>query len=248
MKPTEFIIETSQIAQEADNMHADHEVQMARSDCYSAAKYAIELHRMLKEVSEQQGLDGWVSEKITLANDYLRSVHEYLSHEMAHGQEQAMMGFTAEAAEYAFDKMLSEVDQKTMSRAAKGYEKYGKKGMQALAKAGREGKDLTKIRDKYNKYDKGVSEVAMSPAPTPQKSGIPSDATTTVPGMKATPADLKKANSSAVIGEMATGGGSSSGGIATSMGGPGHKSTSGIPKKVSNAHKSKKIAVGKGVY
>jgi len=44
-------------------------------------------------------------------------------------------------------------DKKTMSRAAKGYEKYGKKGMQALAKAGKEGKNLDKIRDKYNKYD-----------------------------------------------------------------------------------------------
>jgi hypothetical protein len=183
---------------------------MARSDCYSAAKYAIELHRMLKEISEQQGLDGWVSEKITLANDYLRSVHEYLGHEMAHGQEQAMMSFTAEAAEYAVDTMLSEVEQKTMSRAAKGHEKYGKKGMQALAKAGREGaseKELDTIRDKHNKY-----------------------------------------NESRQVSEMATGGGSSSGGIATSMGGPAHKPTSGVPKKVGNAHKSKKIAVGKGVY
>lgn len=48
---------------------------------------------------------------------------------------------------------LRETEKKTMSRAAKGYEKYGKKGMQALAKAGKEGKDLDKIRDKYNKYD-----------------------------------------------------------------------------------------------
>lgn len=44
-------------------------------------------------------------------------------------------------------------DNKTMSRAAKGNEKYGKDGMQALAKAGREGKDLDKVRDKYDKYD-----------------------------------------------------------------------------------------------
>jgi hypothetical protein len=410
MKPTEFIVETSQIAQEADDMHSDHEVQMARSDCYSAAKYAIELHRMLKEVSEQQGLDGWVSEKITLANDYLRTVHEYLSHEMAHDQEQVMMSFTAEAAEYAFDQLLVEDDyddavadflsknkptvgkthkprqserlggsrhiggggdkmkasrtgisskptgkavagqaslgedgQKGMSRAAKGHEKYGKEGMAegrvdqmapggadyskhstdelkamlrpgvmgrnelkfktlirrelkkreqqgvaeagpaqgeysrvltalrlyyprfeieelntpdwhrviankanvtpeyagqviddfvkasqpdeeenldwmddtndvregvaALAKAGREGKDLDKIRDKYNKYDE-----------------------------------------SRQVSEMATGGGSSAGGIATSMGGPGHKPTSGVPKKLGNAAKMKKVAVGKGVY
>ena len=45
--------------------------------------------------------------------------------------------------------------ERTMSRAAKGYEKYGKAGMTALAKAGREGKDLDKVRDKYNKYDEG---------------------------------------------------------------------------------------------
>jgi hypothetical protein len=45
-----------------------------------------------------------------------------------------------------------------MSRAAKGIEKYGKEGMQALAKAGREGKDLDKVRDKYNKYDESVEE------------------------------------------------------------------------------------------
>jgi hypothetical protein len=44
-------------------------------------------------------------------------------------------------------------DKKTMSRAAKGVMKYGKDGMQALAKAGKEGKDLDKVRDKYNKYD-----------------------------------------------------------------------------------------------
>jgi len=45
-----------------------------------------------------------------------------------------------------------EEGKRTMSRAAKGYEKYGKKGMQALAKAGREGKDLEPIQDKFNKY------------------------------------------------------------------------------------------------
>lgn len=42
-------------------------------------------------------------------------------------------------------------------------------------------------------------ETAISGAP--QKSGIPATATTTVPGMKATQQDLKKANSSAALGE-----------------------------------------------
>lgn len=52
-----------------------------------------------------------------------------------------------------YKKFVNEGEGKTMSRAAKGHEKYGKKGMQALADAGRDGKDLDKVRDKYNKYD-----------------------------------------------------------------------------------------------
>jgi hypothetical protein len=46
-----------------------------------------------------------------------------------------------------------QLNERDMSRAAKGYEKYGKKGMEALAKAGREGKALDPIRNKYDKYD-----------------------------------------------------------------------------------------------
>jgi hypothetical protein len=49
---------------------------------------------------------------------------------------------------------------KSMSRAAKGYEKYGKKGMMALAKAGRDGaseKKLDVIRDEHDRYDEGVA-------------------------------------------------------------------------------------------
>jgi uncharacterized protein YcfJ len=48
---------------------------------------------------------------------------------------------------------VKEADKQTMSRAAKGHEKYGKAGMQALAKAGREGRSLEPVKAKYNKYD-----------------------------------------------------------------------------------------------
>jgi hypothetical protein len=51
-----------------------------------------------------------------------------------------------------------QLNERDMSRAAKGYEKYGKEGMEALAKAGREGKDLDKVRAKYDKYDESVDE------------------------------------------------------------------------------------------
>jgi hypothetical protein len=55
-----------------------------------------------------------------------------------------------------------QLNERNMSRAAKGHEKYGKEGMQALAKAGREGKDLDKVRAKYNKYDESMEEGAHS--------------------------------------------------------------------------------------
>ena len=60
----------------------DHEVQMARSDLYKIAKYAIKLHEMLKGVSEQEGLEGWVQAKITKASDGLESVYHNLDYKM----------------------------------------------------------------------------------------------------------------------------------------------------------------------
>jgi len=154
MKSTEFLAENSIIAQEADDMHRDHEVQMARSQLYSAAQAAIQIHRLLKDVSEMEGLEGWVQTKIAVASEYLESVQDYLKYEAASQQPQ-MMEFAEGAADYALDKMLN---------------------------------------------------------------------------------------------EMATGGASSAGAVATSIGGSAHKSTSGVPKKLGNAHKTKKVAVGKGVY
>ena len=52
-----------------------------------------------------------------------------------------------------YQQFVSESEQKTMSKAAKGMMKYGKEGMKALAKAGKDGKDLDKVRAKYDKYD-----------------------------------------------------------------------------------------------
>jgi len=87
MKPTDFIKEDHNIVQAVVEMHDDHEVQMAREQCYHAASNAIELHRMVKHFSEKQGLEGWVSEKIAIANDYLRTVKEYLEYEILSGHQ-----------------------------------------------------------------------------------------------------------------------------------------------------------------
>ena len=107
MKTTDFLNEN--FVEDAAAAHQDHEVQMARSDCYNAAKYAIELHKLLKNISEQEGLDGWVSEKITLANDYLRTVTEYLRYEQQTGSHSPdMPEFDIGSATQTLDSVLGE--------------------------------------------------------------------------------------------------------------------------------------------
>ena len=56
----------------------DHEVEMARSDLFSAAKNAKQVYELIANVSEEEGLEGWVQEKIIKANDYLNTIREYL--------------------------------------------------------------------------------------------------------------------------------------------------------------------------
>lgn len=53
-------------------------------------------------------------------------------------------------------KDVKEAEERTMSRAGKGVMKYGKEGMKALAKAGKEGKSLDSVRKKYDKYDEAA--------------------------------------------------------------------------------------------
>ena len=75
------------LAQMAQKVEQDHEVQMARSDLYKAAKYSIKLHDRLKNISEEEGLEGWVAAKITKASDYLSSVFHYMDYEMMSSEE-----------------------------------------------------------------------------------------------------------------------------------------------------------------
>jgi hypothetical protein len=63
----------------------DHEVEMARSDLFSAAKNAQQVYAMIKDVSEDEGLEGWVQEKIIKANDYLNTIREYLEGKQVQG-------------------------------------------------------------------------------------------------------------------------------------------------------------------
>lgn len=103
MKTSDFIKENDNLVVAARAMHQDHEVQMAREECYHIASNAIELHKLLQQVSESTGLDGWVSEKISIANDYCRTVREYLEYELMSGKipqvnEDADAGATSSAS------------------------------------------------------------------------------------------------------------------------------------------------------
>lgn len=102
MKTSDFIKEDDNIAVAAQAMQSDHEVHMAREQVYNIASNAIELHKLLKQVSETQGLDGWVSEKITLAADYCQTVKEYLEYKLMQDRggihEDASAGATGSAS------------------------------------------------------------------------------------------------------------------------------------------------------
>ena len=76
------------LADLAHKVEKDHEVQMARAELYKIGKYAIKLHEMLKGVSEQEGLEGWVQSKITKAGDYLSSVYHHMDYEQKFEQVQ----------------------------------------------------------------------------------------------------------------------------------------------------------------
>ena len=60
-------------------IHDDHEVSMAKSQVYRAAKCAMEIHKLLQQVSE---LEGWMQAKITLAADYLEAVASNLEYDL----------------------------------------------------------------------------------------------------------------------------------------------------------------------
>jgi hypothetical protein len=72
--------DTSFIPHEKDRR--DHEVEMARSDLYAAAKDAMRIYKLIKARSEMDGLMGWQQSYITLAADYLNSVADSLEHEL----------------------------------------------------------------------------------------------------------------------------------------------------------------------
>jgi len=269
MKTTEFVVENSIIAQEADDMHRDHEVQMARSQMYSAAQAAIEIHRLLRDISEMEGLEGWVQSKLTLASQYLESVRDYMKYEDV-SQDTELMPFAEGAANYALDKLLVEKANKKMKEATTGptiggvsqttnddgttTTNYNQGPMSASSTNRPTGTVKTAA------YDLGpAGSVSTTTGPMlggaqgkgNQVSSITNaqGKTTSIVG-KPGAQDINQAlnEKNKKLKETASAGASGASGIATSVAGPAGKPGTGKPKTIANAHKPKKVSVGKGVY
>jgi hypothetical protein len=101
------------LADLADMAERDHEVQMARAELYKLAKYSIKLHDMLKQVSEREGLEGWVQSKITKAADYVSSVYHHLDYET---KFEGQMESAVSEAEYKAS-LMARLNEKAVSKA-----------------------------------------------------------------------------------------------------------------------------------
>jgi len=103
------------LADMADVVERDHEVQMARSDLYKLAKYSIKLHEMLKSISEHEGLEGWQQSKITKAADYISSVYHALDYDMkfAENSQPKSTSYTNQLSEKLAEYKKKVLDKET---------------------------------------------------------------------------------------------------------------------------------------
>ena len=101
----------------ADAAERDHEVQMARSDLYKLAKYAIKLHDMLKGVSEAEGIEGWQQAKITKAADYISSVYHALDYDMKFANGGQMAAEMPTESKNYVESLQAKLQEKAVSQS-----------------------------------------------------------------------------------------------------------------------------------
>lgn len=70
------------LSDRAASIDTEHEVELARSELYKIADYAIKLHDMLKNVSEQDGIDSDMQIQISKAAEYLDEVFHTMDYDM----------------------------------------------------------------------------------------------------------------------------------------------------------------------
>ena len=92
--------------------------------------------KILQGVKETGQLEGWVSEKITLANDYLRTVYEYLSYENI--EQESLPTLAMESMEARYRALLEDeqLDELSWNDVKKGVAGAALAGTMALGGMG----------------------------------------------------------------------------------------------------------------
>lgn len=93
----EMIEQEVEAAQEPRKEPHDHEGKMARSEIRNTVKNGLVLYKLIGKDDE---LPGWVSSYISLANDYINSVTQYMSEDKNSRTEEV---FEEEQTEEQFD-------------------------------------------------------------------------------------------------------------------------------------------------
>ena len=151
----------------------DHEVQMARSDLYKIAKYAIKLHDMLKGVSEAEGLEGWVQSKITKAADYMGSVFHNMDYDTKFAEKNKPMEIPLETRQKYHGSLGSRLSERLSASdiaAKKAAGTFNTKSAPSKS-VGPQHEPLTpgvRVSGKMIKYEGKIYQFAGRGIPAPQ--------------------------------------------------------------------------------
>ena len=117
----------------------DHEVAMARSDLVACYKNAKAIFELLKSRTEEEGLEGWVQEKLIKASDYLNAVKEYYDEQMMREAGVIAGGGVGEGTNNPWKNVDPKVNEPTIpgttNKAKSGY--YPVKNTEPIKKIGR---------------------------------------------------------------------------------------------------------------
>lgn len=107
----------------------DHEVEMARSDVLATMKNAEAIYKLLQQKTEEDGIEGWVQEKLIKANDYLNAVKEYYDEKMMQPESRLSEKAVSKAQQkfmgmvHAVQKGEMKAPSKEVAKVAKGMSK-----------------------------------------------------------------------------------------------------------------------------
>lgn len=107
----------------------DHEVEMARSDVLATMKNAEAIYKLLQQKTEEEGIEGWVQEKLIKANDYLNAVKEYYDEKMMQPESRLSEKAVSKAQQkfmgmvHAVQKGEMKAPSKEVAKVAKGMSK-----------------------------------------------------------------------------------------------------------------------------